>query len=67
MTRAFALELPAIQGPFKVSLMSLIGTLLIAAGAYLGVGVLVWLAPDLEPDGTQASGLRRNSQKKEAR
>ena len=47
--------------------MSLIGTLLIAAGAYLGVGVLVWLAPDAEPDGTQASGLRRNSHKKEAR
>lgn len=38
--------------------MPLLGTLLVAAGAYLGVGLLVWLAPDLEPDGTSRMGLR---------
>ena len=40
--------------------MPLLGTLLVAAGAYLGVGLLVWLAPDLEPDGTARPGLKRN-------
>ena len=35
-----------------------LGTLLVAAGAYLGIGLLVWLAPDLEPDGTSRVGLR---------
>ena len=38
--------------------MPLLGTLLVAAGAYLGVGVLVWLAPDTEADGTTRMGLR---------
>jgi len=38
--------------------MPLLGTLLIATGAYLGVGLLVWLAPDTEADGTSRVGLK---------
>jgi hypothetical protein len=44
-----------------------LGTLLVLTGALCGVSLLAWLVPDAEPDGTQASGLRRNSHKKEAR
>ena len=50
----------AIHDETGTPFMPLLGTLLVAAGAYLGVGLLVWLAPDLEPDGTARPGLKRN-------
>ena len=43
-----------------VSLMSLIATALVLAGAFLGIRALYLLAPDAEPDGTsRESHLRR--------
>jgi hypothetical protein len=45
--------------------MPLLGTLLVAAGAYLGVGLLVWLVPDAEPDGTSRVGLKVRQQKRD--
>jgi hypothetical protein len=43
-----------------VSLMSLIATALVLAGAFLGIRALYLLVPDVEPDGTsRESHLRR--------
>jgi hypothetical protein len=54
------LVLKAIQGPFKVSLMSLIGTVLVLTGTLWALGLLAWYVPGVEPDGShRVSRLRR--------
>ena len=39
--------------PFMLAL----GTLLVLTGALSGVGLLAWLVPSVEPDGTKCDGL----------
>ena len=41
------------EWPFMLAL----GTLLVLTGALGGVGLLAWLVPDVEPDGTRCDGL----------
>jgi len=54
------LVLKAIQGPFKVSLMSLIGTVLVLTGTLGALGLLAWYVPGVEPDGSyRVSRLKR--------
>ena len=37
--------------------MLVLGTLLVLTGALGGVGLLAWLVPSVEPDGTRCDGL----------